>query len=339
MKTLLCEGPGKFVFRDAAVPETRPGELLVKVEACSLAGRPNEESLGSEVVGRVEKRGTGVAHFKVGDRVFVSRHAPCLECRFCQKGDSALCREFGRTDLEPGGVAPFLLASARHVELSTHKIRTKPPPLHTLMAGPLSLCVRNNNRLRLSEGDCAVVEGLGFFGLLAAQDLLRRGVRVIGVDSDPARVRLAQKLGVQQSYTGRDGRADTVILSSTGNWGADALVITTRAASQLPRRLGWVRDGGVISLLRRFPPRTEVKLPLDILHRRELTLVATRIAGPEELREAHDIIKHGQIDVSLHVKSTFALESFDEALRQVRGREILQAILLPQKAAPEGKKE
>ncbi|MBI5201634.1 MAG: hypothetical protein HY925_08630, partial [Elusimicrobia bacterium] len=50
-----------------------------------------------------------------------------------------------------------------------------------------------------------------------------------------------------------------------------------------------------------------------------------------DLREALAMIERGDIDLDPYINHTFPLDRFPEALRQAKGREVLKAILLPQK--------
>jgi propanol-preferring alcohol dehydrogenase len=77
----LTNGDAPLELVDLPIPEPSAGELLVKVAACGVCHTELDEIegrtapprlpvvLGHEVVGRVERLGTGVAKFRRGDRV------------------------------------------------------------------------------------------------------------------------------------------------------------------------------------------------------------------------------------------------------------------------------
>src|ERR1700761_32238 len=85
MKTIAIENPGKdyrLVVRDEAVPETRPGTVLIKVAAAGLNNADLLQArgmyppppgaspiLGMEVSGTIAALGAGVTEFAVGQRV------------------------------------------------------------------------------------------------------------------------------------------------------------------------------------------------------------------------------------------------------------------------------
>jgi L-iditol 2-dehydrogenase len=241
-----------------------------------------------------------------------------------------MCREFKQTNLDPGGFSQMVRISARHVENVMFKIPAKISFARAALTEPLSCCVRNKRRLNLKNGDCAIVVGLGFIGLITAQLLMRDGVSVIGLDLDPARVKFAQKMGIAHAYTGREGRTADVVASATESRGADALVFTAGPSSLIAERLDWIRDGGTMNIFAGFPKDPTAQVNLDKIYHREITLLTSYSPTVEDLREAHRLIVSGEIDIAPFSNDTFPMSRFDEALRQVRGREIYKAILMPQ---------
>lgn len=341
MKALLYEGPQKVNLKEVPVPEIGDGEALVAIEACGLCGTdilkitqgklPPPIPLGHEVAGKVAALGKGVKGFALGDRVLVAHHVPCGECRFCARGSETMCAEFKRTNLDPGGFSEFARVSARHVANTMLKLPKRLDASTASQTEPLACCIRNAKRLGLGDGDLAVVIGLGSIGLMMAQVLRTRGVTVVGFDLQPARVRQAQKLGLEHAYTGKEGREEELLRSLSGRRGADALIFTAGTPSLITERLGWLRDGGTVNVFASFHPDPTLRLDLNAVYHRELTLLASYSATPADLREALALIEADKIDLDPYIRHTFSLDRFPEALRQARGREILKAILLPQR--------
>ena len=341
MKAVLYDGPQKVSVRELPVPAIADGEALVAVEACGLCGtdivkitqgrQPPPVPLGHEVSGKVVALGKGVRGFKAGDRVLVAHHVPCGECHFCSRGSETMCSEFKRTNLDPGGFSEFIRVSARHVARTMLKVPREIDFNTASQTEPLACCIRNAKRLGLREGDAAVVIGLGAIGLMMAQVLKARGVTVLGFDLEPSRVKLAQKLGLEHAYTGREGRSEETVRSLSGRRGADAIVFTAGTPGLLAERLSWVRDGGALNVFASFHPDPHVRLDLNAVYLRELRVFSSYSATPEDLREALELIRTGAVDLEPYTRHTFPLSRFPEALRQARGREILKAIVQPQR--------
>lgn len=341
MKALLYEGPQKVSVKEIPVPEIGEGEALVAVEACGLCGTdivkimqsklPAPLPLGHEVSGRVAALGGGVKGFQVGDRVIVAHHVNCGVCHYCKNGSETMCAEFKRTNLDPGGFSEFTRVSARHVANTMLKVPKGLDFDRASQAEPLGCCIRNAKRLGLKEGDLAVIIGLGSIGLMMAQLLKLRGVTVIGFDLEPSRIRQAQKLGLGHAYTGREGKEEDLVRSLSGRRAADAIIFTAGTPSVIAEKMTWVRDGGTLNIFASYFPDVYLRLDLNAVYHRELRLMGSYSATPADVREGLDLIATKQIELDPYIRNTFPLSRFPEAMRQARGREILKAILSPQK--------
>ncbi|MEW5840251.1 MAG: zinc-binding dehydrogenase [Thermoproteota archaeon] len=110
MKAAVYRGhskdPRKVVkIEDIDVPEIKPNEVLVKVEAAAynyndlwgIWGEPIKIPMphisGSDVAGTVAEIGEDVSHFKVGDRVVLHPNLTCRVCYECTSGREYDCRD------------------------------------------------------------------------------------------------------------------------------------------------------------------------------------------------------------------------------------------------------
>src|SRR6188508_361895 len=110
MRAMILPQPGPVAgsplqLTDLPIPEPGSGELLIRVEVCGVCRTdlhvvegelpPHRPGIvpGHEVVGRVERRGSGTGRLQVGDRVGVAwLHAACGLCPYCRRGDENLCQ-------------------------------------------------------------------------------------------------------------------------------------------------------------------------------------------------------------------------------------------------------
>ena len=243
-----------------------------------------------------------------------------------------MCREFKRTNLDPGGFSQFVRVSEGHLQHTTLKI---PPKLDLLAASqvePLACCLRNARRLALAKGDVAAIFGLGSIGLMTAQLLGHFEVSVVGLDLDPQRVELARKSGVRNAFNGKDPGAEKVVRALSEGRGADALIFTAGTPQLVSQRLPWLRDGGTVNVFASFHPDSAVSLDLNEIYHRELRVISSYSPALEDLRESLKLIASRKISMEPHIRNVFPMLDFGEAVRRVRTREILKAILLPQEA-------
>lgn len=105
-------------------------------------------------------------------------------------------------------------------------------------------------------GETIVVYGLGLLGLLAAQMLLANGCKVIGIDIDQEKCKVAESWGVIPINPATGNDPVKKVLEVTGGIGADGVVITASSKSQeiisnsaqMSRKRGRIVLVGVIGL-------------------------------------------------------------------------------------------
>jgi len=132
MKAMVLEavsdmtgGEKPLSLRDMPEPEPGEGQVLVRVSACGVCHTEIDEIEGRtpppgfpvipghQVVGRVEKTGSGVEGLRRGDRVGVAWiFSSCGSCRFCLEGNENLCPRFRATGRDAnGGYAELMVVS------------------------------------------------------------------------------------------------------------------------------------------------------------------------------------------------------------------------------------
>ena len=123
-KLKVNKKPLELVEMPVSVPKER--EVLVKISACGVCHTELDEIegrtppprfpiiLGHQVVGRVEKTGSGVKKFKTGDRVGIAWiYSACGTCKFCLDGNENLCNDFKATGRDAhGGYAEYMTVEA-----------------------------------------------------------------------------------------------------------------------------------------------------------------------------------------------------------------------------------
>lgn len=179
--------------------------------------------LGYCNVGVVEEVGKGVKGFKVGDRVASNgAHAEWV--------------------CVPENLAAIIPDNVSNEEASFTVIG--------------SIGLQGIRLCNPTFGETIVVTGLGLIGLLTAQMLVANGCKVIGIDLDSEKCRLAQGFGVQ-TLNPRDG-IDVVksVIELTNGVGSDGVIITASAkgntiikeAAQMSRKRGRIILVGVTGL-------------------------------------------------------------------------------------------
>jgi len=221
MRAVVYRGVNDLRLETVPVPRLGPGELLVKVAVCGVCPTdikkiqhgtvPPPRIFGHETAGTIVKIGgpttnselrTANSELRVGDRVALHHHVPCLDCHFCRHRTFAQCETYKRTGItagfEPAGggyaeyvrVMPFVLPGVV-------KIPAKNSFAEGAMLEPVNTVLKAVRRLSLLPGDAVLVAGQGPIGLMFTRLLQLAGVRVLATDLLEARLKLARKFGAK----------------------------------------------------------------------------------------------------------------------------------------------
>lgn len=288
MRAIVYRGINDLRLETVPAPEIGDGELLVKVAVCGVCPTdikkihygllPPPRIYGHETAGTIVKIGAGKTSLpvrppsapkfvlKVGDRVALHHHVPCMVCHFCRHRAFAQCPTNKLTGItagfEPAGggfaeyvrVMPFVLPGVVRI-----------PARNTFdeaaMFEPLNTVLKAVNRLNVLAGDRVLVAGQGPIGLMFTKLLKLRGARVLATDLLESRLKLARKFGAKWAVNAqpRDGGipipANFFPRPARGKMPSinraapfDAAVIAVPSDAAVRQALQMVRGGGQIML-------------------------------------------------------------------------------------------
>jgi L-iditol 2-dehydrogenase len=215
MQAVVYRGANDLRVETVPVPRIGPGELLVKVAVCGVCPTDIKKIqygtvtppriFGHETAGTIVRVGARVCKFKVGERVALHHHVPCLECHDCRHHAFAQCAQYKRTGItagfEPAGggyaeyvrVMPFVLPGVV-------KIPARNSFFEGAMLEPVNTVLKGVKRLSLLRGDTVLVAGQGPIGLIFTRLLALRGVKVVATDLLQTRLDLAVEFGAVAAY-------------------------------------------------------------------------------------------------------------------------------------------
>jgi L-iditol 2-dehydrogenase len=164
------------------------------------------------------------------------------------------------------------------------------PDLRAVFMEPLACCLRALDRVAVTEGDAALIVGVGAVGLLFAPLLADRAVTTFASDVRAERLELARRWGVAQGFLASDAAAVPAMQAATDGRGVDLVVLTVLTQATLALALAAVRDGGVILL---FGAKPATHLPINWwdVWRREINLVSSYSATPDLFPRALAILR------------------------------------------------
>ncbi len=342
----VAVAPLRTEIKRLPLPEVRPDDGLLAVEACGLCGTDWEFYtrrrgahlgpliLGHEIVGRVLAAGERAASrwkITLGDRVAVEEFLPCGECEFCRSGRPALCEatdsrsekpflRYGATptDIPPGLWGGFSEVLYLHPRALVHHL---PDGLSWDLA-TLFVPISNGVRWvlkegRLPRGGTAVVIGPGAHGLGCVVAAIEGGAKhVIAVGrSNGARLDAAKALGAIPIASDRTDVVETV-KEITGAKMADAVVdLAPGAPETVETALRLARKGGTVILASSKHGKPIAGFQADLVVRNELTVKGVRGRDYQSVEEALRIIRSGKYPLERLRTHRFSLGETDQALR------------------------
>jgi len=285
MKALLLREYEKLEMTEMPEPQIGPDELLVQVKACGICGsdihgfdgstgrRIPPLVMGHEASGVVYKIGAEVREFRVGDRVTFDSTIYCAKCYFCRRGEVNLCDRRQVLGVSPGEYRRHG-AFAEYVAVPQHITYPIPDALsfeHAAMIEAVSVAVHAVGLTPVKLGDTAVVVGSGMIGLLVIQALRLAGCsRVIAIDLEEKRLRLAAELGAEVCLNASQSDVSSLVRDYTSGRGADVAMEVVGNTPAFATALASLRKGGILTLVGNLSPKVE--LPLQSVVTRQMRI-------------------------------------------------------------------
>jgi L-iditol 2-dehydrogenase len=325
------------------VPETGPGEMLMRIEASGICGSDVMEwyrrdkvplVLGHEVAGTVEKVGKGVERYKTGDRIVASHHVPCNTCDYCHHGHHTACRSLqGGTNFHPGGFAEFVRLPAINVDRGVYHIPEGVSFEDATFAEPLGCVLRGQRKMRIAHGASVFVIGAGISGLLHVALARAMGAgRIVAADISEYRNDMAMRFGADSAIRSDKDLVKNLVTANNGKK-AQNVIVCTGALPAVRASLEAVDKGGTVLF---FAPTGQGQtFPFslnDVLWKKEVTLATTYAAAPADHVAALELIRAGTIPVDEMITHRFGLADAQKGFDLVAGGgDSVKVIIFPQR--------
>ncbi len=269
MRKILLNAPGEFLDVKAPRPVPASGEALVRVHrvgVCgsdfhALAGRhpiyTYPRVLGHELACEIVEAPEDGRGLKAGDRCAIEPYISCGQCRTCKAGRTNCCEQLRLIGVHvDGGMQGYLAVPVGLLHKSEVLSLDQLALVETLGIGAHAV-----RRSGLHAGDDALVIGAGPIGLAVSQFAAALGAKVTIVEINDWRREFVKKLAIE-SLAAPDGKVADVVFDATGN------------ATVMGESLNHVAPGGKLVFV--GLTRDPVKIDDSLLHRREVTLYASR---------------------------------------------------------------
>ncbi len=322
-------------------PKIGPGEFLMKVIACGICGSDVLEwyrikkaplVLGHEATGEIVEVGEKIGRYKIGDRVFVSHHVPCGTCRYCLGGHHTACETLHETNYDPGGFAEYIRVPRINVERGVYLLPEDLSFEDGTFIEPLGCVARGQRLAQIQKGNSVLILGSGISGLLHLQLARARGAeRIIATDINEYRLNAAKKFGADAAIHAEEDLPARLRQLNEGRL-ADRVIVCTGATSASKQALQSVDRGGTILFFAVPEPGVNISVPITDFWRNEVTLMTSYGAGPEDLKDALELISERKVNVHDMITHRLSLGEAGLGFKLVADAgESLKVIIEPQR--------
>jgi threonine dehydrogenase-like Zn-dependent dehydrogenase len=333
MRANVFHGPNKIGIEEVPRPRAGVGEAVIRITLTTICGTdlhilrgeyPVKTGLviGHEPVGVIEELGEGVTGYEVGDRVMTGAITPCGQCRACLSAQWAQCGHgegvealggwrFGNTI--NGAQAEYLLVPNAQANLAKILDDLSDEQV-VLLADIASTGFSGAESAKIKIGDAVVVYAQGPIGLCATAGAKLMGASfIIGVDSDPVRMKMSRQMGADVVLNPKECDVVAEVKKLTGG-GADVAIEALGLQETFENGLRCLRPGGTLSSLGVYSGKLAVPYDAFAAGIGDYKIVTTLCpGGKERMRRLMSMVQTKRFDPTPLLTHSFRLDQIVEA--------------------------
>lgn len=336
MKAAIFVEPGRIVLDQKPVPDVGATDALIRITTTTICGTdihilkgeyPVAKGLtiGHEPVGVIEKLGSAVTGYTEGQRVIAGAITPSGQSYASLCGCPSQDGPGTAHGFQPMGgwrfgntidgcqaeyvLVPDAIANLSPIPdgLTDEQVLMCPDIMSTGFAGA--------ERGKVRIGDTVAVFALGPIGLCAvAGAKLMGATNIIGVDTLPARMEAARKMGADHVIDFAAADPVSEIMRLTAGRGVDVAIEALGTQGTFQSALTVLRPGGTLSSLGVYSG--DLVIPADAFSAGlgdNKIVTSLCPGGKERMRRLMSVIESGRVDLGTMVTHRFSLDRIEHA--------------------------
>ena len=345
MRALIFDQPKQIRVDDLTAPSPGPGEAVIDVRAASVCAsdlrvyrgekyaKPGVVP-GHEFAGEVVALGDGVDSLRLGDAVAVYPIIACGGCDFCRRGLRNRCTARQTLGYDAnGGLAEQVLLPAPLVAQG-HAVRLQAGADwgRAALTEPTACVLNSLESCRFRAGVSVAILGAGPMGLLHVALARALGAAEIIV-AEPVEVRRQAALSIGASHVcpGEPAELRALVDEATNGLGCDIVIVSVGLSGLTETALEIAGRQSSVNLFAGFPPQSTAVVDVNDLHYREVSLIGTQNATPDQFRRTAALLP--ALDaVDRVVSHRFSLSEADQAYTSRSDPSVLKTAVLPDDA-------
>jgi len=352
--------PGQpLVLQRFPRPRLSQGEVLVRVDCCTLCGSdlhtylgrrhgPAPSILGHEALGQIVELGpgrpprdSGGCDLTIGDRVSWSVMASCGDCFFCRHELPQKCQRLFKYGHETStGAHPLSggLAEYCHLARGTTIVGV-PPELPDTVAASANCATATVAAAHRAADGChgktVLIQGAGLLGLSAAAMASTDGAeQVIVADIENNRLETARRFGatIVVNVAENPHSLAVTVRQATDGRGVDVALEMSGAPDAMRQGIESLRTGGRYVLVGAVRPIGSVPLDVEQVVRRMWTIQGIHNYAPVDLVTAIDFLAttHRRFPFGELIAAEFPLDKADDAFQAMHQTKAIRIAVRPQ---------
>jgi alcohol dehydrogenase len=332
MKAVILEEPHRLTYTDIdEAQQPGAGEVLVEVHRVGICGTDISAYLGKfplytypripghELGVEVLEIGPEVDNVNPGDRCSVEPYINNLNSFASRRGRGNCCDDLKVLGVQvDGGMRERFILPARKLHRSTTLTMDQLALVETLAIGSHGI-----NRCQPHPGDIVLIIGAGPIGLSAVEFAKLTGAKVIVMDIDEKRLTFCSntmKVHHTIVFRGDGSEIESVKEITSGNYPAIVIDVTGNSTS-MSKAIHYVAHSGTLLYL--GISNDMLSFPNKIIHAREISVLGSRNALPEDFIRIISLIEDGKIDTTPWITHRTALDelprNFDKLIDPEQG--------------------
>ncbi|MFC1921823.1 alcohol dehydrogenase catalytic domain-containing protein [Chloroflexota bacterium] len=347
MLAVVYYGPNDLRVEKRPVPDTGPGEALLKVLSTGICGTdlrilhgahrkypPGTIRIpGHEVVGDIVEVGADVKGLDVGQRVFMAPNMGCGHCRQCISGNNNLCAFYDAPGITfDGSFAEYMrIPSAAILQGNLIPISKMVDPAAAALIEPFACVLRGQDAVQIRPGESVLVVGAGPIGIMHAMLAKLHGAGIVIVSElIPERAAQASEFGADRVVNPAEEELSVVIQELTNGAGVDVIIVAAPAKSAQTMAVELAAIGGRINFFGGLPKDSPtIQINSNHVHYKELIVTGTTASSTQNCHQAAMIVNSGRIDLSRLIEARFPLCEAIEAFSVAGSGKALKVVLEP----------
>lgn len=326
MRAFQIEAPGVVKEINVPVPEIAEDEVLMRIAYAGICATDYEilggemnlvkegkirypVRFGHEYAGVIEKVGSKVTKYKVGDHVIGDALVTCGKCPACLEGRYGDCTDFravGTMYCWDGCFAEYMHMPERHLFLLPKDLDLK----KCALIEPSCVAYAGLKRGGDLKDKTVVIVGTGAIGMTAvALAACFEPKKILLVGRTDSKLEIGTKLGATRVVNVRREDMIEAIMQETGGKGADFIMETSGNLEMVNRCVRSAKYGGVVSYIG-FYDQPAPDFPIDVVVSNKVTIagIMSDSGAPEEVIALFAKYKMDMTPIISHIISMDELE-------------------------------